>query len=102
MTDKRENDRHLVQIQGRYRTGRGAARDVVVTDLSLTGCRIFDRFSSLSDGAYISIRIGSIGPIEARVRWREHGTVGLAFDNPIHPSVLEYMRTTIEGWKGLT
>ena len=96
--NKRGNDRHQVQIQGRYRTGRGAPRDVVVKDLSLTGCKIFDRFSSLEPGGYVSIRIGSIGPIEARVRWREHSTVGLAFDNPIHPSVFAHMRVTIEGW----
>lgn len=96
--DKRHDFRHTVQIQGRYRMGRGFARDVVVTDLSQTGCRMFDKFSTLSEGSYISIRIGSIGPVTARVRWREHSTVGLEFDHPIHPSVLEHMRFNIDGW----
>lgn len=96
--EKRDDFRHTVKIQSRYRTGRGVARDVVVTDLSRHGCRMFDRFSSLAEGRYISIRIGSIGPIQAKVRWREHSVVGLEFDDPIHPSVLEHMRFTIDGW----
>lgn len=96
--DKRDDFRHDVKIQSRYRTGKGFARDVVVTDLSRHGCRMFDKFSSLSEGGYISIRIGSVGPIQARIRWREHSVVGLEFDDPIHPSVLEHMRFTIEGW----
>lgn len=100
--EKRDDFRHTVNIQGRYRTGRGFARDVVVTDLSRTGCRIFDRFSSLSEDGYISIRIGSIGPIEARIRWREHSTVGLEFADPIHPAVFEHMRFTIDGWSEST
>lgn len=100
--ENRDNFRHSVKIQGRYRTGRGVPRDVVVTDLSRTGCRMYDRFSNLSENGYISIRIGSIGPIQARIRWREHSTVGLEFDDPIHPSVLEHMRFTIDGWSEST
>lgn len=96
--ENRDDFRHEVKIEGRYRTGRGVARDVVVTDLSRTGCRFFDRFSNLSTDGYISIRIGSIGPIQARIRWRENSVVGLEFDDPIHPSVLEHMRFTIDGW----
>ena len=98
--DQRGNERHPVVIQGRYRTGRGVPRDVLVKDLSLTGCCIFDRFSTPNPGAYISIRIGSIGPISAKVQWRNNSDVGLAFDTPLHSSVLQHMRETIDGWRG--
>ena len=69
----RRSQRHPVEIQGRYRTGSGIAKDVIVKDLSLEGCSMFDRFCNLSEGAFLTIRIGSIGPIEAHVKWVEKG-----------------------------
>lgn len=73
------------------------ARDVEITDLSHHGCKFFDRFSNLIANAYLTIRIGSIGPIEARVRWREGGHVGIQFVHPLHPSVLDHMRFSRDG-----
>lgn len=96
-TDRAEL-RFPVQKQGRYRTGNGIARDVMVTDLSTKGCKLFDKFSSLSAGNYLTIRVGSVGPLEAEVRWVEASTVGIKFRKPLHQSVLDHMRNTIEGW----
>ena len=96
--ESRHETRHPIEIQGRYRTGNGIARDVAITDLSTHGCRIFDRFSKLVGSSFLTIRIGSIGPLEAHVRWVEKGVIGLEFVRPLHPSVLEHMRTTLDGW----
>jgi hypothetical protein len=96
--ESRSEGRHPVEIQGRYRTGSGTPRDVIVKDLSARGCRIFDRFCNLTIGKYISIRIGSIGPLEARVMWRENNLAGLRFGESIHAHVLEHMVTTLDGW----
>lgn len=93
----RKDPRHPVKIQARYRTGSGVPRDVAVTDLSQHGCRFFDRHSNLAINQFVSIKIGSIGPIEARVMWREGGVVGLQFDQGIHPGVLDHMRYTLDG-----
>jgi hypothetical protein len=95
VTDRSE-ERHGVEIQGRYRTGSGISYDVTVHDLSLHGCRIFDKFSNLNPDKQISIRIGSIGPIFAQVRWREGQVVGIKFNDALHPSVLQHMRHTID------
>jgi hypothetical protein len=96
--DLRQEQRHPVEIQGRYRTGSGIPRDVIVTDLSEHGCRIFDRFCNLGIGRFITIRVGSIGPLGARVMWRESNLAGLQFSEPLHPRVLEHVLHTIEGW----
>lgn len=95
--ESRREERHRVEIQGRYRTGNGMAKDVSVTDLSVHGCRMFDRFCNLDLGKRLTIRIGSIGPIDAEVKWRNSATLGLRFLTPLHPSVLEHMRYTLEG-----
>lgn len=94
----RIEDRHGVEIQGRYRKGTGVARDVVVKDLSHRGCKFFDRYSNLDYGEAISIRIGTIGPIYGTVRWREGGYVGVRFDSALYPAVLEHMVASIKDW----
>lgn len=93
---ERRDPRHPVDIEGRYRHGTGSARHVIVRDLSVNGCSMFDRFSNLEAGAELSVRIGSIGPIDAVVKWRSASVVGIEFVTPLHPSVLEHMRSTIE------
>lgn len=98
MTETRRDPRHNVTMQGRYRTGTGVARDVVVTDLSTTGCKFDDRVHNLRRGTIISIRIGNIGPIAAQAMWIEVGSVGVRFDNALHASVLDHMLVTIDGW----
>jgi hypothetical protein len=74
------------------------ARDVVVTDLSIAGCKFEDRFNNLRPGSIISIRIGNIGPLTGTVMWFDNATAGIQFDSPIHASVLDHMLITINGW----
>jgi hypothetical protein len=98
MTEGRREDRFDVDLQGRYRTGSGIARDVVVSDLSTRGCKFFDKHCNIDVGAAISIKVGSIGPLTARVRWVTGQTVGVEFDSKLHESVLDHMRTTMRDW----
>lgn len=48
--DSRNEIRHSIELQGRYRKGNGTVRDVVVNDLSQSGCKFFDRYSNLEAG----------------------------------------------------
>lgn len=98
MTEERSEPRINVSIQGRYRTGTGVARDVIVSDLSTMGCKFYDRYSNLQTGTRMSLRIGNIGPIDAVVRWRAGQIIGVRFDEALHPSVFEHMVTTISDW----
>lgn len=97
-SEERIEQRTLVSIQGRYRTGSGVARDVIVSDISANGCKFYDRFSNLKVDCRITIRIGNIGPLDAVVRWRVGQLIGVKFDDALHPSVFDHMVTTISDW----
>lgn len=59
--------------------------------MSEFGCRFFDKFSILDVNTEILIKVGNIGPIRARVRWREGSTVGVQFEHPLHAGVLTHI-----------
>lgn len=99
MDDIRREPRHKVKIQGQYRTGHGKPRDIVVADLSTMGCKFTDPFSNLVAGAFLTIRIGNIGPLNAEVSWVDASTVGLKFETAIQSYILEHMCATIDGWQ---
>lgn len=98
MEEERREPRIPVSIQGRYRTGSGLAKDVVVSDLSGSGCKFYDRFTNLKLDDRLTIRVGSIGPIDGVVRWRAGQIIGIKFAAPLHSSVLEHMVSTISDW----
>jgi hypothetical protein len=87
----RSEPRHDLSISGRVHTGLGV-REVTILDLSEHGCRFHDRFCGLRSGMPVSVRIGSVGPVRASVRWRRGEYVGIQFENPLYPSVLEHIR----------
>lgn len=91
-SDGRVARRHHVSIVGRVFTS-GGSREAIISDLSTTGCR-FDDYSgrSMPKGSHLTIRIGTVGPVPATVRWAEGTTVGVLFDVALHPSVLEHIR----------
>lgn len=89
-TGKRCCVRHDIDIWGRFRyAGRGY--EVVLLNLSTTGCRFFDRHGSLGIGTQIRLKIAGIGPFEAEVRWRQGGYVGLMFCTVMYDPVLEHI-----------
>ena len=88
---KREDSRKRVGIEGRYRTGSGVPRDVWITDLSRTGCKFYDRFGTMQAGKAITIKVGSVGPIPATVRWWDNHVNGVQFEQPLHDSVYDHI-----------
>lgn len=92
MRDRRD-ERHGLIVNGRYRTGRGLPMDIVLHDLSKSGCQIHDRLGRLEVDQFLTIRIGPVGPIEAHVRWLEGRKAGIMFDAPLNDAVLDHIRT---------
>lgn len=90
-SDKRREDRHVVQVAGRYRAKHGQSRDIWIKDVSEYGCRFFDRFSVLEIDSTILVKVGNIGPIPTKVKWRDGSTVGGEFEKPLHPSVVGHI-----------
>ncbi|MGD9473014.1 MAG: PilZ domain-containing protein [Novosphingobium sp.] len=91
MMSERRDMRLPVKMQGRYRSGNGRVHDVQISNLSLTGCRMFQNHSWLGEGDPIALRIENIGPIDAIVRWKDRTEMGVEFINALHPSVLDHL-----------
>ncbi len=92
MEESRKEPRAELSVQGRYRTGTGVPRDVPIIELSAHGCRFFDRFGKLAIDTRLSIKIETIGPIPAQVKWREGQTVGVEFEQALYGPVFEHIR----------
>ncbi len=91
-TQRRQSIRHLVSVPGRYRMGRGIAKDVNVIDISESGARFIDRFGTLKVNTEITVKVGTIGPIISIVRWTNQQQVGVEFANRIYGPVLEHIK----------
>ncbi|QYU70957.1 PilZ domain-containing protein [Leptolyngbya sp. 15MV] len=96
MNEDRDLPRYAISVPGRYRTGTGVAKDVDIVDISETGCRFYDRFGRMVPGNQISLRIGSIGPMVATVRWRDGQLVGVEFEYALYGPVFEHIRATLD------
>lgn len=84
MVNSRQADRLGVEAQGSFRRGPGLAQAASVVDLTPLGCRLIDIPHNLSRGEALTLRIGSVGPIPATVRWLKLGReAGLEFDTPL-------------------
>lgn len=89
-TVERSEDRHEVTIVGRL-YGSDGSREVTIYDLSTHGCRVEDHSFS-RPGSLVTIKIGSVGPVRAVIRWRRNASIGLKFEDPLYPSVMEHIR----------
>lgn len=90
--EDRRTDRHDISAQGKFRAGMGLALSVNVSDLNAHGCKLTDIPRNMATGDRISLRIGSIGPIEALVRWVERSqAAGLEFETPLHDAILAHV-----------
>ena len=88
---ERNEPRFEVTVIGRM-YGAGRSREVTIFDLSTRGCRVADR-SQAKPGAPVTIKIGTLGPVGAFIRWRRDNFIGLKFEHPLHPAVLDNVRS---------
>lgn len=92
MGEGRKDSRHALAVWGHYRTGSGIKRDVPIKDLSETGCRFYDKFSALLPGMELTLRIETLGPFNAVVRWQEGGYVGVEFHTRLYGPTFDHIR----------
>lgn len=90
-------ERIPVEILSQYRAGTARAHIVQVSNLSLSGCLLHQNFSVLEAGKHLTIRLGTVGPIDSVVRWKDGLDVGIKFLTPLHPSVFEHILTQYGG-----
>ncbi len=92
---ERIEERYNLTVLGRIFTV-GGSREVTIFDLSEKGCRFQDGSWKFDLGLHITIKIGSIGPLDAIVKWRRDNTVGVQFVTPLYPSILKHIRESFD------
>lgn len=94
---RRQLPRKIISVPAQIRTGSCVPHHVAVIDLSEGGCCVIERASTLSEGSLVSIRVGRLDPIEARVRWVKDEEIGLEFQRPLYGPVFENIRAILAG-----
>ena len=79
----RKTSRKTITLPGRYITGLGKPEDVLLTDLSVGGCRITYGDRKVILGAPIQIFIGNTGPHRATIKWIKGEELGVTFTQPL-------------------
>ncbi len=79
----RQSSRKNITLPGRYFTGLGTPEDVVLTDLSVGGCRFANGNRRVTLGSPIQIYVANTGPHRATVKWVQDGKVGVTFTSPL-------------------
>jgi len=92
---ERIEERYDLTVLGRV-FAVGGSREVTILDLSEKGCRFEDGSWNLALGHHITVKIGSVGPLDATVKWRKNGTVGVQFVTPLYPSILDHVRESFD------
>lgn len=77
-----------VSIEGGIANSAMGRRPATLVDLSSQGCRIDWPFGAAVD-TLVVLTIPGLAPIGARIRWTNATHIGLAFNTPLHPSVLD-------------
>jgi PilZ domain-containing protein len=92
MDNRRRSPRYGVDVDGVIRGDSGAQHTVAISNLSVDGCRMSASGRRLAAGTALTIGVGPVGRLHARVVWRVGAVHGISFDQPLHPAVLDHIR----------
>lgn len=81
--------RPTVTLDGRCSIGGRGEQEVVVTDLHARGCRMRGAAVGVIKSEPLVLWVGDIGPVAGRLKWTKGGSLGVAFDEPLAPALLE-------------
>lgn len=85
--DRRQFVRQPVSIGAGLRADDRPSSSIIVVDLSTHGCGL-EAGCHLEAGARVWLKLPGLESWPARVAWAQHGRAGLAFDRPLHESVV--------------
>jgi len=88
--DSRRLLRLPVLLRSRIGNSQFGARPVDLTDISILGCRVTAPFQ-WSPGTRLLLTIPSLAAMAATVQWSSVSALGLAFEKPLHPFVLDHL-----------
>jgi hypothetical protein len=89
----RQKSRRSVDVPARYFTGVGEPVAVMLRDISEGGCRFPAGNAKLRAGMPLQISVAGTAPLSAKVRWAEDGEIGVNFDRPLAPEMVEQFKS---------
>jgi len=87
--DDRAADRSAVRIPAACEVGGRPPEDVLVTDIGPTGCKLLLVSIGVTRCEPVILRTPDEAPISGRLKWIKQGSLGMTFDTPLDPAVLE-------------
>jgi len=81
--------RRKVAIDGRCSIGGREAQEVLLTDIGLTGCRLRANAVGVTKSEGLELWLGETGPIAGQLEWARDGALGVSFETPIEPDLLD-------------
>jgi hypothetical protein len=92
MDDRRRAPRYGVEVSGIIRSGSSGEDSVIISNLSVDGCRFSSPRRRIAAGTALTMAVGPVDLLQARVAWRTGAVHGVTFDQPLHPAVLDHVR----------
>jgi hypothetical protein len=89
--EKRHEDRYRVQVRASLWDAGSEPREIVVTNLSAEGCG-FSTSCEMPVGSELSLAMGRIQALAARVQWRDGERHGLQFIEPLSHVIVDHIR----------
>ena len=90
-TERRSEDRLLIEMPGTCRIGSGRRTPARVTELSIHGCRLSAGGRMLTPQSYVMVKLDNRDFLEARVAWTDRDTAGLNWTRALHPAILDHI-----------
>lgn len=90
----RAGARDFVSLEGRCSVGEGAAEAIALLDLDARGCRVKGIAAAVTKADRLALWLGTVGPLEGRLRWAKRGSAGIAFVDPLSEDQIAAIKLT--------
>ncbi len=87
------NDASIVRVKVRAKTG--GSIDLQVLDISAGGCMVDFHGSAARPGERVLVTLPGLSALPGDLVWADDGRAGIAFEAPLHETVLERLRAML-------
>lgn len=90
-SERRRAARTRTRIGAVASSSRGIRHNVVISDLSVSGCAIVSAGHPLAPGAAYGLKIDGLETLGSTAAWTEGHAAGLQFENELHPAISDHV-----------
>ncbi len=96
MTEDEDDEKSALMVLCRAKSG--ASADLKVLDISPGGCMVASSGWTADPGERVLTTVRGIGVQASHLVWIEDGRAGIAFEQPLHAAVYDYLLARLEGY----